>query len=255
MSRLDFLRQEAPDNYVAGIGRGATGFTTRSDIGPAREGPSEAALVAAIGRQARASAGLSTEDDDDALAELQDEEGLLARAQWQDQEDDEADRIFDAVEARLDRRRQTAKLERQRKEQEEYAKKNPTIQEQFADVKRGLATVTDDEWANIPEAGDTTGKNKRRQNLRERTYAVGDSVLVGMINSSQYNSTVGTSDGMASTVANTQTDFVEMGAARDRLLASSLETALSSGTDSVLSSTNIDPRGYMTSLSTLPGQF
>jgi pre-mRNA-processing factor 6 len=25
-----------PPNYVAGLGRGATGFTTRSDIGPAR---------------------------------------------------------------------------------------------------------------------------------------------------------------------------------------------------------------------------
>ena len=26
-----------PTNYVAGLGRGAVGFTTRSDIGPARE--------------------------------------------------------------------------------------------------------------------------------------------------------------------------------------------------------------------------
>ena len=39
--RKDFLNQPAPENYVAGLGRGATGFTTRSDLGPAREGPSE----------------------------------------------------------------------------------------------------------------------------------------------------------------------------------------------------------------------
>ena len=26
-----------PSNYVAGLGRGAVGFTTRSDIGPARQ--------------------------------------------------------------------------------------------------------------------------------------------------------------------------------------------------------------------------
>jgi pre-mRNA-processing factor 6 len=32
-----FLGTPAPLGYVAGIGRGATGFTTRSDIGPARE--------------------------------------------------------------------------------------------------------------------------------------------------------------------------------------------------------------------------
>lgn len=28
---------QAPPNYVAGLGRGATGFTTRSDIGPSRQ--------------------------------------------------------------------------------------------------------------------------------------------------------------------------------------------------------------------------
>ena len=30
------INGDAPSNYVAGLGRGATGFTTRSDIGPAR---------------------------------------------------------------------------------------------------------------------------------------------------------------------------------------------------------------------------
>ena len=170
MSRLEFLRQKAPDNYVAGIGRGATGFTTRSDIGPAREGPTEAALVAALERAVRSNAG--TADDEDAFAE--DEVGLFAGSEWQDQEDDEADRIFDSVEAKMDRRRAARKLERQRIEKEEHARKNPTIAEQFSDAKRALATVTDDEWANLPEIGDITGRNKRRQNLRERTYSGGD---------------------------------------------------------------------------------
>ena len=35
--KKDFLTLAAPLGYVAGVGRGATGFTTRSDIGPARE--------------------------------------------------------------------------------------------------------------------------------------------------------------------------------------------------------------------------
>ena len=39
--RRDFLSMPAPENYVAGLGRGATGFTTRSDLGLARAGPSE----------------------------------------------------------------------------------------------------------------------------------------------------------------------------------------------------------------------
>jgi hypothetical protein len=35
-----FSNVAPPANYVAGVGRGAMGFTTRSDIGPAR--PAEA---------------------------------------------------------------------------------------------------------------------------------------------------------------------------------------------------------------------
>ena len=44
-NKLAFLSQPAPASYVAGLGRGASGFTTRSDIGPAREGPSEEAIA------------------------------------------------------------------------------------------------------------------------------------------------------------------------------------------------------------------
>ena len=32
-----FIGMTAPPGYVPGLGRGATGFTTRSDIGPARD--------------------------------------------------------------------------------------------------------------------------------------------------------------------------------------------------------------------------
>jgi pre-mRNA-processing factor 6 len=36
MERKPWMDQDPPPSYVAGLGRGATGFTTRSDIGPAR---------------------------------------------------------------------------------------------------------------------------------------------------------------------------------------------------------------------------
>ena len=39
-----FLTAKPPPGYVAGLGRGATGFTTRSDIGPARAGGLEPAV-------------------------------------------------------------------------------------------------------------------------------------------------------------------------------------------------------------------
>lgn len=37
--KMDFNTAAPPANYVPGLGRGATGFTTRSDIGPARMAP------------------------------------------------------------------------------------------------------------------------------------------------------------------------------------------------------------------------
>lgn len=36
-NKKNFIGMPAPLGYVAGVGRGATGFTTRSDIGPARD--------------------------------------------------------------------------------------------------------------------------------------------------------------------------------------------------------------------------
>lgn len=36
---VSFNSMPIPANYVPGLGRGATGFTTRSDIGPARMAP------------------------------------------------------------------------------------------------------------------------------------------------------------------------------------------------------------------------
>jgi pre-mRNA-processing factor 6 len=68
---------------------------------------------------------------------------------------------------------------REAQEQLELAKhraERPKIQQQFADLKRGLSAVTDDEWENIPEVGNLTRKKRRRE---ERTYVVPDSVLVG----------------------------------------------------------------------------
>lgn len=39
--KVDFNAIPAPKGYVAGLGRGAAGFTTRSDIGPGSYKPGE----------------------------------------------------------------------------------------------------------------------------------------------------------------------------------------------------------------------
>lgn len=119
--RKDFLSQPAPENYVAGLGRGATGFTTRSDLGPAREGPSEEQIKEALAKRAAQlgnapptaygvpSKKPDDDDDDERFQDPDNETGLFANGNY-DREDDEADRIFQEVDAKMERRRRQRRL-------------------------------------------------------------------------------------------------------------------------------------------------
>ena len=124
--RKDFLSQPAPENYVAGLGRGATGFTTRSDLGPAREGPTPEQIQAALAKRAqllgaapptaygagREKGGKDEEKEEEEDERFQDpdnEVGLFAYGQF-DQDDDEADRIYDEVDEKMDKRRRARRL-------------------------------------------------------------------------------------------------------------------------------------------------
>ncbi|KAI5467154.1 PRP1 splicing factor, N-terminal-domain-containing protein [Mariannaea sp. PMI_226] len=261
--RRDFLSQPAPENYVAGLGRGATGFTTRSDLGPARDGPSEEQIKEALAKRA-AQLGITPDgkkgkekeddggDDDDRYQDPDNEVGLFAGGVY-DKDDEEADKIWEWVDERMDRRKRQREA-REEAERAEYERNNPKIQQQFSDLKRALATVTDDEWANLPEVGDLTGKNRRsKQALRQRFYAVPDSVLAAARDSAELGTTVaddGTSSGAGGDSADgTMTNFAKIGAARDKVLKSRLEQA-SQGTETSIggTSTNIDTQGYLTSL-------
>ncbi|KFA66994.1 hypothetical protein S40285_06268 [Stachybotrys chlorohalonatus IBT 40285] len=260
--RRDFLSQPAPENYVAGLGRGATGFTTRSDLGPARDGPSEDQIKEALAKRAKelgiGQDGKKDKDDDEDEDRYQDpdnEVGLFAGGVY-DKDDEEADKIWEWVDERMDRRKRQREA-REKAERDEYERNNPKIQQQFTDLKRALSTVSDDEWANLPEVGDLTGKNRRsKQALRQRFYAVPDSVLAGASSAGELGTTV-MDDGAASSgresADGTMTNFAEIGAARDKVLKSRLEQASqSTGTDAVSgSASSIDPQGYITNLNKL----
>ena len=81
-------------------------------------------------------------------------------------------------------------LLREAREAEELAKhraERPKIQQQFADLKRGLAEVSDAEWENLPEVGNLTRKKRKRD---DRSFVVPDSVLIGDRNKNQYESSL-----------------------------------------------------------------
>ncbi|KAF2436002.1 putative Pre-mRNA-splicing factor prp1 [Tothia fuscella] len=261
--RKDFLSQAAPENYVAGLGRGATGFTTRSDLGPAREGPSEEQLKEALAKRAKQlELGAPTaygvpekKDDDDEEERFQDpdnEVGLFANGLY-DKDDDEADRIYQEVDEKMEKRRRARREAREQREREDYEAKNPKISQQFADAKRALSTISEDEWANLPEVGDLTGRNKRARlnRMNQRSYAVPDSVLAGARDAGQMDTSIDASEGTnGDTADGTMTNFAQIGAAREKQLQVRLDQAeKAGGSDSVAgTATSVDPRGYLTSL-------
>ena len=309
--RRDFLNQQAPENYVAGLGRGATGFTTRSDLGPAREGPSPEQIQEALAKRAQqlgaappTAYGASDkkkpeqeEEDDERFQDPENEVGLFAYGQY-DRDDDEADRIYQDVDEKMERRRKARRLvrpfylntplpllllrsketrglyisalheqitdispspssreAREKQEQEEFDRNNPKIAEQFSDLKRSLAPLSDEDWASIPEVGDLTGKNRRsKAKLKQRFSAVPDSVIAGAKDATQFETTVQddgtqTNGDSSDNRDGTMTNFADIGAARDKVLKVRLDQAAQGDAGNGSAST-IDPKGYLTSLAT-----
>ncbi|KJA17190.1 hypothetical protein HYPSUDRAFT_146818 [Hypholoma sublateritium FD-334 SS-4] len=245
-NKLAFLSMPAPASYVAGLGRGASGFTTRSDIGPAREGPSAEVIA-----EAQARRGEEAEVDPEQFQDPDNEYGLFAGTTYE-QDDEEADRIYESVDDKMDSRRRKQRCAAEQAQLAKHRAERPKIQQQFADLKRGLSSVTDAEWENIPEVGNLTRRKRRRTEENSRTYVVPDSVLVGDRSKVEYESALDArqqADGGLETPAERgmMTDFVEIGQARDKILSLKLDQISSTPATSGLS-TSIDPRGYLTSL-------
>ncbi|KIJ93573.1 hypothetical protein K443DRAFT_684462 [Laccaria amethystina LaAM-08-1] len=242
-NKLAFLSMPAPASYVAGLGRGASGFTTRSDIGPAREGPSAEVIA-----EAQAKRGEEVEVDPEQFQDPDNEYGLFAGTTYE-QDDEEADKIYEQVDEAMDSRRKARREAQEKLELGKHRAERPKIQQQFADLKRGLSAVTDEEWENIPEVGNLTRKKRRKE---ERSFVVPDSVLVGDRNKNEYENSLDARQQEAGGFATpaesgTLTNFVEIGQARDKILSLKLDQISGTATSSGFS-TSVDPKGYLTSL-------
>ena len=86
----------------------------------------------------------------------------------------------------MDERRKTYREKREAEEIERYRRERPKIQQQFVDLKRELANVTDNEWLSLPEVGDS--RNKRQRNPRPEVFTpVPDSILAKGLQDAQVN--------------------------------------------------------------------
>ena len=140
---------------------------------------------------------------------------------------------------------------REQQERDDYEKNNPKIQLQFADLKRALGSMSEEEWAALPEVGDMTGRAKRAREARmanARSYAVPDSVLQAASKSGELDTSISSNE----TDSGTMTNFASIGAAQLSALTVRLDSAASSApgtqTTTAGTATSVDPKGYITAL-------
>ncbi|KAL9457717.1 hypothetical protein AB3S75_006712 [Citrus x aurantiifolia] len=266
--RLDFLNSKPPANYVAGLGRGATGFTTRSDIGPARAAPDLPDRSATTIGGASGSAGTGRgrgkpgddDDDDEGEDKGYDENqkfdefegndvGLFANLEY-DEDDKEADAVWEAIDKRMDLRRKDRREARLKQEIEKYRASNPKITEQFADLKRKLYSLSAKEWESIPEIGDYSLRNKKKR--FESFVPVPDTLLE---KARQEQEHVTALDPKSRAAGGTETpwsqtpvtDLTAVGEGRGTVLSLKLDRL----SDSVSGLTVVDPKGYLTDLKSM----
>eukprot|EP00871_Galdieria_phlegrea_P002713 jgi/Galph1/3442/GphlegSOOS_G2112.1 len=263
----------APQDYVPGRGRGATGFVTNPEYSlranntlgnvpvpdaGAKFGSPPPGYVAGRGRglgdtrretlakQAAATRSyfsLQQENEDEPLEDDgrpldDDEEGLFANTVY-DEDDREADEIYNAVEKRMESRRQRQREERINEELKRYRSENPSLEQQFADLKQSLSKISESEWAAIPEIGDYRVKKQKL----EKFTPIPDSVIESARRENAYDPSIG----IMSTGPSGQgssTDLASIGEGRGAVLGLKLDRV----SDSVSGQTVVDPKGYLTEL-------
>ena len=157
-----------------------------------------------------------------------------------DEDDREADAIWDRVDATMDERRRERREAREKEELERYRRENPKITEQFADLKRGLAEVSEADWEAIPEIGDYSVKKQKRF---ESFAPPPDSLLAKAIAEKETVSHVDP-NGLATPSGTRTVDLNSVGEGRGTVLSMKLDRMA----DSVTGQTVVDPKGYLTDL-------
>lgn len=212
-------------------------------LGEARRETAEAAHIAASKRRRlAATVDADAEDEYDendsvpapiSSGALGDDDAAVFADAVYEEDDKEADMIYEEVELRMQSRRQKQRDQLLQQQLKEYRDANPTVRQQFADLKAGLGAIAPDEWAAIPDIGDYSVKKHKFQKFTP----VPDSLLE---RARQENAYVAME---ASNVGPT-TDLAAIGAGRTSVLEHNLDLL---GEGSV-SRTRVDHDGYLSAM-------
>eukprot|EP00884_Botryococcus_braunii_P009418 jgi/Botrbrau1/18478/Bobra.0072s0060.1 len=243
--KTNFNLLAVPANYVPGLGRGATGFTTRSDIGPARMAPEMPTSLPGPSASKPANDEAADVDDTKFDSFMGNDTGAFAFGEY-DKDDKEADEVWEKIDEYMDSRRRDRREKRLEEELKKYRTENPKITEQFADLKRKLAEIAESEWEAIPDIGDYTIKHKKRMQSfvpvpdTLLSKAVAEKATVTALDEHALANGLATPSGITS-------NLTEVGAGRRTVISLNLDRMA----DSVSGQTVVDPKGYLTDLSSI----
>lgn len=222
---------QAPEGYVPGAGRGLSGQFGNKVADEDKDGNKE-------------------DLGDSNYSEFFGYGGSLFGDTPYEQDDKEADLIWEAVDDRMDGRRKERREARERDELRKYRSKLPTLHSQFADIKRDLQDLSKDDWLNIPDANDISHKKRKTETVKDRFMPAPDSLLAQAQAEQQTHTELDTRQqamgGLSSVAgtASTMTDLNKVGEGRNTYLQLKLDRV----SDSVSGQTVVDPKGYLTDL-------
>eukprot|EP00127_Corallochytrium_limacisporum_P001099 Clim_evm10s39 gene=Clim_evmTU10s39 len=225
--KLWFLKQAPPPGYVAGVGRGATGFTTRADSGAGRTG--------------------SLEDDFDLHDSNHDKfagpKRALFGAEVYEDDDREADAIFKAIDKRMATRKRRSEQDEQKIGRDQQ--NSQTVAEEFSDIKKSMKDMDASAWEAIPDTSEMTTKRRKTEDPlkdKERYTMIPDSHLLRRAQGQAMDGTVNDAQNLTGSRPPIQVNH------NGKAQTSTLQSQLDRLSDNVKGQTVIDPQGYLTSL-------
>lgn len=173
--------------------------------------------------------------------------GVFANMGEYDEDDKEADAVWESVDNFMDTRRRDRREKRLKEEIEKFRAENPKITEQFADLKRKLVEVRPEEWEAIPDIGDYTVK---KRNTMQSFVPVPDTLLAKAVAEKEMVTSIDSSLGGATPLGGTTStvsDLTAIGQGRSTMISLHLDRMA----DSVTGQTVVDPKGYLTDLKSM----
>jgi pre-mRNA-processing factor 6 len=164
-----------------------------------------------------------------------------------DEEDKEADDTYMHIDMEMEGRREAQKDAKEREELIKYRAKRPKLEQQNSEMKRQLASVTEQEWVDFPEPINLVGRRRKKEKNYDRITPTPDNMILNTVSNATSTGkaevreiTTGTATGTG-----TATDLTQLGTVNRMLMQQKL-----SGISSSLPGTGTatDMNSYMSSL-------